>query len=154
MPLIPRAIYALCEAKLRQRESLMRRAMERLESARAAAFAANAPRPDPNGGGRAQGGKHTPTERAAFALLQAEAEAEEAQRWAEVFALLDNTFAGTPEAEIAQALYLRRMRQADICAQMGIDRQKIRKYRDTYICHCALFAASKGIIKLEEDDHP
>lgn len=35
---------------------------------------------------------------------------------------------------------------------MHYDRQSVRRYRDNYVCYCALLAAEKNLIKVQEDE--
>lgn len=162
MAVIPREIYDACEEKLYQRAKLVQAASERLMFARSKAYAISSPMPAPLDEKTAKrkgvnpnaihgsGGASDQVERRAFAIIQAEADLCTALKWAEVFSRLDEIFAGKPEAEIADAIYTRHKQQKDVAEQMHYDRQSIRRFRDSYVCHCALLAAEKGLITIQE----
>ena len=40
----------------------------------------------------------------------------------------------------------------DVAEVMHYDRQSVRRYRDNYVCYCALLAAEKNLIKVQEDE--
>lgn len=163
MAVIPREIYDACEEKLYQRAQLVNKASERLMYARSKAYAYGSSMPAPLSPEIAKrpgvnpnaihgsGGACDQVERSAFAIIQAEAELCTALKWAEVFSRLDEIFAGKPEAEIADAIYTKHKQQKDVAEAMHYDRQSVRRFRDTYVCHCALLAAQKGLITIQED---
>ena len=162
MSVIPRDVYSAVEARLYERSTIVTKAARRLSFARAKAQSVGVKIPEAlppkiqkrRGVNPAaihgKGATSDPTENAAFAIIQAEAALCTALKWAEVFSRLDEIFAGKPEAEIAEAIYQQRKQQKDVAALMHYDRQSIRRYRDTYVCHCALLAAEKGLIKIQE----
>lgn len=162
MAVIPRQVYNDCERMLYQRAALVTRASEKLMLARSKAYSIASGMPEPLTGDLAKrrgvnpnaihgsGGKGDRVERSALALIQAEAELCTALKWAEVFSRLDEIFAGKPEAEIAEAIYQQRQQQKDVAKKMNYDRQSVRKYRDRYVCHCAILAAEKGLITIQE----
>ena len=99
------------------------------------------------------GGPGDRTQAAALRVLEAENRLKEAESWADVFTLLDKAFpASTPEGRVADYLYARLMTQKDVCRALGFDRQTVRRRRDSLITHAALFAASKGLISITEED--
>ena len=162
--MIPRRVYDAVEARLYQRRTLVARAAEKLLQVRQKASSVGVKIPEAlppkiqkrRGANPAaihgKGATSDPTESAAFAIIQAEAALCTALKWEEVFSRLDEIFAGKPEAEIAEAIYQQRRQQKDVAVLMHYDRQSIRRYRDTYVCHCALLAAEKGLIKIQEGD--
>lgn len=162
MAVIPRQVYDDCERMLYQRAELVKRASERLMFARSQATSLPSPMPEalspeiakrpgvnPNGI-HGSGGRNDQVERAAFAIIRAEAELCTALKWAEVFSRLDEIFTGKPEADIADAIYTNHKQQKTVAESMNYDRQSIRRLRDSYVCHCALLAAEKGLIKIQE----
>lgn len=163
MAVIPRQVYDDCERFLYGREDLVRRASERLMLARSRAYSVGASMPEPLPPELAKlpgvnpnaihgsGGAGDQVERAAFAVIQAEAELCTALKWAEVFSRLDEIFKGKPEADIADAIYTQHMQQKTVAESMHYDRQSIRRLRDSYVCHCALLAAEKGLITVQEE---
>lgn len=161
MAVIPRQVYDDCERKLYQRDKLVRVASENLMIARSKAYSAGCPMPEPlppniakrrgtnpNAihGNNARGDQ---VERSALSIIQAEAAMCTALKWAEVFSRLDEIFAGKPEAEVAEAIYQKHKQQNDVAKALHYDRQSIRRYRDVYVCHCALLAAEKGLITIQ-----
>lgn len=165
MAVIPRQVYDEVEARLYERKTLVVRASERLARAQEMAYSIPSFTPEalPEKAMKKRGvnpntihGKGVtgdPTERATFAILQAEADFCTATKWAEVFSRLDEIFAGKPEAVIADAIYTQHELQKDVAARLHYDRQSVRRYRDTYVCHCALIAAEQGLIKITEDEN-
>lgn len=159
---IPRQVYDDCEQKLYQRADLVKKASEKLMFARSIAYSIRSSMPEPltpdlakrpgvnPNGIHGSGGNSDQTERAAFAIIQAEAELCTALKWAEVFSRLDDIFAGKAEAEVADAIYTKHRQQKDVAEALHYDRQSIRRLRDCYVCHCALLAAEKGLIKIQE----
>lgn len=162
MAVIPRQVYDDCERKLYQRADLVKDASEKLMRARSIAYSLRSSMPEPltpelakrpgvnPNGIHGSGGSGDQVERAAFAIVQAEAELCTALKWAEVFSRLDEIFAGKPEADIAEAIYIRHKQQKTVAEEMHYDRQSIRRLRDSYVCHCALLAAEKGLITIQE----
>jgi hypothetical protein len=147
---------------LYQRPVLVQKASENLMIARANAYTIKSPMPGPvppdlylrpgvNASGiRSSGAATDKTMTGAFAVIQAEADLCRAIKWAEVFARLDDIFAGRPEADVAEEIYTKRGQQKDVADILHCDRQSIRRMRDTYVCHCALLAAEKGLITIQE----
>lgn len=164
MAVIPRQVYDDCERALYRRTDLVSSASERLMIARSRAYAVGSTMPaalspdlaklpgiNPNAI-HGSSGKGDQVERAAFAIIQAEANLCKALKWAEVFSRLDEIFKGKPEAEIAEAIYTKHIQQKTVAEAMHYDRQSIRRLRDSYVCHCALLAAEKGLITIQEDN--
>ena len=124
MAVIPRDVYDACEQKLYQRAQIVEKASEKLMFARSMADSVGSSMPAPLDEKTAKrrgvnpnaihgsGGKGDQVERAAFAIIQAEAELCTALKWAEVFSRLDEIFAGKPEAEIADDIEPRAFRQS------------------------------------------
>ena len=162
MAVIPRQVYDDCEQKLYQRADLVNSASEKLMFARSIAYSMRSTMPEPltpelakrpgvnPNGIHGSGGSGDQTQRAAFAIIQAEAELCTALKWAEVFSRLDEIFAGKPEAEIAEEIYTNHKQQKAVAEALHYDRQSIRRMRDCYVCHCALLAAEKGLITMQE----
>lgn len=146
---IPSGIYALCEEKLRNRHGLVLSARERLEEARAAAYAVHAAPTDGNGGGHgSQDGSDL--ERKALRIHEAEEELRQALAWDDVARRLYRALPITTQAgQVANYLYERGMAQETICGALGIKRATFRQYRDKIIVNCALFAVQAGLIDME-----
>ena len=142
---IPSGIYALCEEKLRNRHGLVLSARERLEEARAAAYAVHAAPTDGNGGGD--------LERKALRIHEAEEELRQALAWDDVARRLYRALPITTQAgQVANYLYERGMAQETICGALSIKRATFRQYRDKIIVNCALFAVQAGLIDMEETE--
>lgn len=50
---------------------------------------------------------------------------------------------------MAWLLYHEHQSQADVCRDLQLDRQTVRRRTDGYIVHCALLAAAAGLISEE-----
>ena len=164
MAVLPRRIYEACERALFHRNDLVSRAAEQLNEARESAYSARSSMPEPLQGAAAKRPGINPNgirgsstgdqvERAAMNVLQAEAAYQKALRWAEVFSALEEHFKNKPEARIADAIYRRHQQQTTVAQEMSLDRQSVRRLRDSYVCMCALLAAEKGIITIQEECH-
>lgn len=81
-------------------------------------------------------------------VIEAEERLSAAIRWSMVYARLDALFAGTPEGEVAQALYRDKLTAAKIAEARMVDRQTVRRLRDTYVTHAALLAAELGLVRM------
>lgn len=162
--MIPESVYRLVEKKLRDRWELVPRAELRLYNAQARATAPGASAPSKN---RPGSGSHRPDrmEQLAAAVIQAEADLEQARKWLHVFSLMDRVFPfeSTQEGYVAGLMYGNGMNQEEICRFTHCERKAVRRRRDTYVCHCALIAASEGLIHLDaglnaktimEDENP
>lgn len=148
--IIPERVYRQVEKRLRDRHYMVARARQALYAAQSRAFAVHAPATD---GERVQSGsaQASRTEKAALAILRAEAELETALKWQAVFRLLDKAFPfDSPEGQAAELIYNRGETQADAALHLGTDRQAVRKRRDAYVCHAALMAAAEGLIAIRE----
>lgn len=152
--LIPFEVYALVESKLRKRHQLVARAEIRMIQAQADAQGMLLAK----GGSQAMpGGKRrhrkSRAEQAAALIADAESALENARAWEGVFRLLDKTFPpGSPEGETAQLLYEQGMSQEDARKKLKCDRQTVRRRRDAYITHGALYAAAAGLIAFKKED--
>lgn len=153
--LIPYEVYALVESKLKKRHLLIARAEIRLMQAQADAEGMLLP----SGGGQAApGGKRrhrkSRAEQAAALIADAEQALENARAWGGVFRLLDKTFPfpGSPEGETAHLLYERQVSQEEARKILRCDRQTVRRRRDAYVTHGALYAAAAGLIEFAKEE--
>lgn len=152
--LIPYEVYVLVESKLRRRHLLVARAEIRMMQAQADAEGMLLP----SGGKAMPGGKRrhrkSRAEQAAALIADAESALDNARAWEGVFRLLDKTFPypGSPEGETAQLLYEQGMSQEDARKILHCDRQTVRRRRDAYITHGALYAAAAGLIAFKKED--
>lgn len=153
--LIPYEVYALVESKLKKRHLLIARAEIRLMQAQADAEGMLLP----SGGGKAMpGGKRrhrkSRAEQAAALIADAEQVLENARAWDGVFRLLDKTFPfpGSPEGETAHLLYERQVSQEEARKILRCDRQTVRRRRDAYVTHGALYAAAAGLIEFAKEE--
>ena len=153
--LIPFEVYALVESKLRKRHLLIARAQLRLLQAQADAEGMMLP----SGSGQAApGGKRrhrkSRAEQAAALIADAEQALENARAWNGVFRLLDKAFPfpGSPEGETAHLLYERQVSQEEARKILRCDRQTVRRRRDAYVTHGALFAAAAGLIEFAKEE--
>lgn len=153
--LIPFEVYALVESKLRKRHQLVARAEIRMMQAQADAqgmlLAKGSSQAIPGGKRRHRKSR---AEQAAALIADAESALENARAWEGVFRLLDKTFPypGSPEGETAQLLYEQGMSQEDARKILKCDRQTVRRRRDAYITHGALYAAAAGLITFKKED--
>lgn len=153
--LIPYEVYVLVESKLKKRHLLIARAELRLFQAQADAQGMLLA----SGNGQAApGGKRrhrkSRAEQAAALIADAESALDNARAWEDVFRLLDKTFPfpGSPEGETAHLLYEQGMSQEDARKILRCDRQTVRRRRDAYVTHGALYAAAAGLIQFKEDE--
>lgn len=152
--LIPYEVYALVESKLKKRHLLIVRAELRLLQAQADAKGMLLP----SGGKAMPGGKRrhrkSRAEQAAALIADAEQALENARAWEGVFRLLDKTFPfpGSPEGETAHLLYERQVSQEEARKILRCDRQTVRRRRDAYVTHGALYAAAAGLIEFAKED--
>jgi hypothetical protein len=160
MAVIPRKIYRAVEGKLFVRDRLVSVASDRVSLAKSASFGLRSPiwskltadeikhhGIDPtaiHGTGQTDG-MHEVIE-----MLEAESELCHALKWAEVFSALDEIFTERNEGKVAVMYYTDRMKGSEIAEALGVDRQTIRNYRDTYVAHCALLAAEKGLVTMTD----
>lgn len=163
MAVIPRKIYRAVEGKLFVRDRLVSVASDRVSRAKGAPAGYRSPvwtkltadeikrrGVDPTtirGTGGAADAMQEIME-----LLEAESELCLALKWAEVFSALDEIFSERSEGKVAVMYYTDRMKGSEIAAALGVDRQTIRNYRDTYVAHCALLAAEKGLVTMTNID--
>jgi hypothetical protein len=149
--IIPESAYRLTEKMLRDRWLLVARAEQRLFDAQARAAQITAPATDAI---RVQGsGGGSRAERAALAVLDAEKRLEAARAWLEAIRLADKAFPweSSPEGVIAGYLYGNGLNLADAARAAGCTRKTAKRLRDNYVGHCAIFAASMGLITFEEE---
>lgn len=155
MSVIPVKIYRLVEKKLLDRWTMVPRARAALREAQRQAVNLSSPATDAI---RVSSGPGSRTQSGAMKILAAEERLDAAGKWQEAFALTDKAFPWetTPEGVVAAYLYGNRMTQEEVCRATGWDRQTVRRRKDHYVAHCALFAAALGLIDIqgEEEKEP
>ena len=161
---IPDRVYRLVERKLRGAGHLREQAERRLADARArAAWPSSATRSAgkakrgrgqfPDAGSIRPGGKNNSQETKMLDAVQAWIDLQDAEAWEEVIRDTDREFPPGNETGTTARLYYRRgMSQTEICEKLHIDRQTVRRRRDTYVTTCALYAAAAGLIDMKEAD--
>lgn len=151
MELIPEAVYKAVEKKLRQRDSLLRKAEEAAARARAKASDISAPA-GPGGGGK--GGKPgSRTERGAMGLVRAEKQLERAKAWTRVFKQMDRIFPeSSNEGYVASMIYGNGLSQAELARISDCSRQTVKLRQDRYVIRAAFLAAQEGLIGKEVEE--
>lgn len=159
--MIPERVYRLVEKKLRGAGHLREQADQRLADARARAAwpsspirgtvrAAKGMEHLPDAATIRAGGKKNSQEGRMLEAVQAALDLETADRWEEVIRDTDREYPPGDETGTTARLYYRRgMSQQEICARLHIDRQTVRRRRDTYVTTCALYAAAAGLIDMK-----
>lgn len=146
MSLIPEAVYEAVEKKLRQRDSMVRKAEEAVARARARATDISAPAGPGNGGGRG-GMPGSRTERGALAVLRAEKRLERARAWENVFLQMDEIFPeDTNEGYVISMIYGNGLSQAELARISDCSRQTVKLRQDRYVIRAAFLAARAGLI--------
>jgi len=146
MAIIPEAVYETVEKKLRQRQSMIRKAEEALARAKAKATDISAP------SGRRYSGKGgkpgSRTERGAIILMKAEKRVETARAWEAVFREMDRIYPpeDSNEGFVASMIYGNGISQAELARITGCSRQTIRLRQDRYVIRTAFVAALAGLI--------
>lgn len=148
MAAIPRELYKTVEERLSARLNMTREAAEAVEKARSDASALKSPMQN-RVGGRPSGTSDS-VYIATEAILRAEALLRDAGKWEAVFTFLDSIFAGSQEGRIAEELYFTTPRRtmSDVAVSLGVDRQTVRRMRDTYVTRAALLAAEAGLVQI------
>lgn len=145
---IPRRLYAHIELRLHERDyTEVAKACQCVISSRGDAM--NLKSPSLNGGGHS-GAISDRVQDGVERVMAAEERLSRALRWQAVFARLDEAFAGTEEALIAQMIYRDKVQVQQIARLLNRDRQTITRYRDNYVTHAALLAAEAGLIRMRE----
>ncbi len=148
MNLIPEAVYEAVEKKLRQRDSMTRKAEEAV--ARAKARATDISAPSGTGGGGRGGMPGSRTERGALAVLRAEKKLERARAWENVFRKIDEIYpADTNEGFVARMIYGNGLSQAELARIGRCSRQTVKLRQDRYVIRAAFLAAQAGLIREE-----
>jgi len=146
MSLIPEAVYEAVEKKLRQRDSMVRKAEEAVARARARATDISAPAGPGNGGNRG-GMPGSRTERGALAVLRAEKRLEKARAWESVFLQMDEIFPeDTNEGYVISMIYGNGLSQAELARISNCSRQTVKLRQDRYVIRAAFLAARAGLI--------
>lgn len=149
MAIIPNVVYETVEKKLRQRQSLTRKAEEALARARAKATDISAPSGQRYSG---KGGKPgSRTERGAMILMKAERRVENARAWEAVFREMDRIYPPNDSNEgfVASMIYGNGISQAELARITQCSRQTIRLRQDRYVIRTAFVAALAGLIEKE-----
>ena len=149
MAVIPRKLYAYIEKKLyEQPYEAVCAATEKLIECKAEASGVKSPGTD-RAGGRS-GGVSNRVQDGALRVIAAEETLETANRWAYVLSRLSAIFEGKPEAEIAEMMYGQKLSMRDIAYMRNVDRQTIRRLRDSYVACAALLAAENGLVRMSD----
>lgn len=142
MPIIPKEYYSRVEAMLRTQKARFEAASNRVTTARARATSTGAPISSIGAHSGYSTGK---LENAVIEMLEAEEELCVVMKWQEVFSRADEAL--KHQSEIVHSIYEGDEQQKAIAESVGVDRQSIKRMKDTYICHCAIYAAQKGLLK-------
>lgn len=146
---IPRRLYAHIERRLHERDyAKVAEASRSVIHARGDAVSLRSPSLGGAGGRNAQVSDRVQS--GVERVIAAEEQLSRALRWQLVHARLDETFAGTPEGEVAKLLYRDKVTSQQIALLRCCDRQTVRRLRDTYVTHAALLAAEAGLIRIRE----
>lgn len=149
MSAIPRKLYAYIEHRLYADAydevcAAAKKAME----LRTDATSLPSPGQGRNGGGHS--GVSDRVQSGVERLILAEDNLQTAIRWGQIRVRLGEIFSGTREGDVAKAIYTDGMSSQDVAKALGVDRQTIRRCRDTYVGHAALLAAEAGLIRLSD----
>lgn len=149
MAAIPRRLYAYIERRLyAEPVGEVCSAAQAIREARTDATALPSPGQERIGGRSSAPGSRV--QHGVERLILAEDNLHTALAWAQIRVTLGEIFAGTREGEIAAAIYEQGRTSQDVAQALGVDRQTIRRCRDTYVGHAALLAAEAGLIRLKE----
>lgn len=143
MAYIPDAVYGAIEKQLYRRKTAAVAARARLDALREQSLI----RSPGAGTGGGHGGVSAPTEKAAMAVIEAEEELSNALAWHGVFDETDRVYVNDEHVLDAVRCVYGGMTQADVAAQMDVDRQTVRRYIERYVCTAAVIAAEAGLIK-------
>ena len=94
-------------------------------------------------------GVSDPTARAAQRLASARERLENSERWGAVVLRTRAHFEGAPEGVVFDLTYAQHMTQQDAAELLGVDRQTVRRHRETIVVFAALIAAERGLIRME-----
>ena len=149
--IIPKSAYRQTENMLRDQWVMVPRAEQRLFEAQARAGQITAPATDAVNVKGSGGGSRA--ERAALAVIEAEKRLETARTWREAIRLTDRAFPfeSTAEGVLAGYLYGNGLNLAEAARAAGCSYKTAQRLRDNYVGHCAIFAASMGLITFEEE---
>ncbi|MBQ7885366.1 MAG: hypothetical protein IJ313_00570 [Clostridia bacterium] len=149
MAAIPRALYAYIEKKLYdQPYQAVSEAAEALISRREEATGVKSPSGERSGGHSS--GVSNRVQDGVLRVIAAEETLETANRWAFVYMRLGEIFDGTGEGEVARMLYAQKMTAQEIAKHRGVDRQTVRRLRDSYVIRAALLAAEHGLVRTSD----
>lgn len=149
MAAIPRTLYAYIEKKLYdQPYQAVSEAAEALISRREEAFGVKSPSGEQSGGHSS--GVSNRVQDGVLRVIAAEETLETANRWAFVYMRLGEIFDGTDEGEVARMLYAQKMTAQEIARNRGVDRQTVRRLRDSYVIRAALLAAEHGLVRMSD----
>lgn len=149
MAAIPRKLYAYIEKKLyEQPYDAVSAAAEALICRKEEALCVKSPGAGSTGG--RSGGVSNRVQDGTLRIIAAEETLETANRWAAVMTRLHEIFDGKPEGEIAEMLYAQKLSAQEIALRRGVDRQTIRRMRDSYVIRAALLATEAGLVRMSE----
>jgi len=90
-----------------------------------------------------------PVARAAERLASKREQLEKAEAWAVVLQRTREHFRGLPEGVVLELVYVRGHTQQAAADGLDIDRQTVRRHRESVVCFAALVAAERGLIRIE-----
>ncbi|GHU66524.1 hypothetical protein FACS1894184_04710 [Clostridia bacterium] len=149
MPIIPAKIYRSVEWHLHHRsilvtvaENWQRRALEDVEAGCGAVSDLAKP--------SVSGGRSDPTPSHAARLIAADADVSSAHAWVAAIGDTLDYYAETAIADMAQGYYGRHIKIKEYADKAGVDVQAVSRMRDKLVCTCALYAAGRGLLQIDE----
>ena len=87
--------------------------------------------------------------RAADRLASKREQLEREKAWGAVLKRTREHFLGLPEGVVLELVYIHGQTQQAAADGLDIDRQTVRRHRESVVCFAALVAAEKGLIRIE-----
>lgn len=150
MSIIPARVKKTVEKRLRHNDSMKLSAIQRREQAEDS-IDNLVGKPIAPGMPRAKGGIADPTARTATAIVQAQHDVDVCKKWAYVIAATYAMFSQTRIPKMASAYYGNSVTMKQVAGDMGVDVQTVSEWREKFVCTCALLAAERGLIRIDED---
>lgn len=149
MAVIPVKVYKNVEWHLHNERAIVKKAVENRKNVLEEVLDGCGLKHD-NGLPRGIGKHSDPTAVKAMILVRATEEVDKAEAWVQAIRETYEYFNGTNVGLMAASFYGRGITIKALASLMEIDEKTVDRLRDKFVCTCAIMAAARGLVNIEQ----